>query len=587
MKHKINISVLILLFASLSSCSDFFDLEQDNTMTEEEVFANAAYFCGPLMDSYSALPGFYNIEFENMTDNAVDNDFSGDYYICGTGALRPDNNPLNNWETRYKQIRNINIFLSKMVLDPTAKLPTPVRFYVINNKNDSIDNVREFQRLLGEAYFMRSYWLADLLRNFGGEAKNGSVLGVPLVEGRILNIDDNLNIPRAAYDECVQAIVNDCDSAIKYLPVEYKGTDRVIGASINGRAAGISAMALKARILLYAASPAFNKDNDKVKWEKAAIAAGEAIKAAGGLSNLSKMDDYYFAKLNNKNYENRDILFRGPIMTGNQLYELNHYPQSMYGAATSGASQNYVDAFPDKDGYPLSESSYDYSANPFQNRDPRLALFVGYNGSKMGPGNYYTIESYEGGADAYVPLKKTSRTSYYIKKLLRTNQVQLIPGNDTKTQRANIILGMPELYLNYAEAANEAWGVKSDPRGFGFTANDALKRILAKYGSGEAYLNNVIGADGNKFRAYLRNERRLELSFEGHYFYDLRRWIGDNSVTSLNVDVYGMKITKKEDNTFSYEKILLEKRRFLSPYQPIPYMELYNAPSLVQNYGWQ
>lgn len=588
MKHKTYILLFGLLSCVFFSCSDFLDPEQDNTMTEDQVFANAAYFCGPLMDTYSSLPTLYNIELDNMTDNSVDSDFSGDYYICGTGALRPDNNPLDNWTNAYKQIRQINVFLDRMVLTPGAKLPTPVRFFVINNKNDSIDNVREFHRLLGEAYFLRAYWQADLLRNFGGEnnIKKDSISGFPLIGDRILNIKDDLNLHRDSYEDCVQAIVNDCDSTIKYLPLEYKGNDRVTGESMNGRASAMSAMALKARVLLYAASPAFNKTNNIQKWEKAAIAAGEAIKAVGGLNNLSTTDEYYFTKLNDKKYENRDILFRASITRANQRYEKDHYPLSMYGAAISSISQNYVDAFPDKDGYPIDESSYNFSADPFSNRDPRLARYVAYNGTKMGPGNYYTLECYDGGADAYVPIRKTSRTSYYLKKLLRSNQVRLTPGNDTKTPRANILLGMPELYLNYAEAANEAWGVKGDPQGFGFTAYDALRKIQTRYGCGAQYLNNEIGTDVGKFREYLKNERRLELSFEGHYYYDLRRWIGDNSVTSLNKDVYGMKITKNPDNTFTYNKVFLEKRRFSSPYQPISYMELFNAPNLIQNYGW-
>lgn len=586
MKHKINILIVGLLFFNFVSCSDFLDPEENNSMTEDQVFANAAYFCGPLMDTYSSVSTLYDIQQDNMTDNSLDSNFSGNYYTCATGALRPDNNPLDNWENGYKQIRQLNVFLSRMVLNPTAKLPTPVRFYVINTPSDSIDNVRHFYRLLGEAYFLRAYWQSELLKNFGGEAKDGSMLGIPLVGDRILTVNDDLDLPRASYEDCVKSIVNDCDTAIKYLPIEYKGTDRVIGASMNGRAAGISAMALKARILLYAASPAFNKENGQEKWEKAAIAAGEAIKAVGGLNNLSTTNDYYFAKLNNKLYENRDVIFRGPILGNNQRFERDYYPQSMYGSALSSVSQNYVDAFPDKDGYPLSESSYNFTSDPFGNRDPRLAMYVGYNGSKMGANNYYTLQCYEGGTDAYVPLKKTSRTSYYLKKLLRTNQIQLIPGNDTKTQRANIVLGMPELYLNYAEAANEAWGVKGDTKGVGFTAYDALRKIQTRYACGAQYLNNIIGTDAAKFRLYLRNERRLELSFEGHYYYDLRRWIGDNSVTSLNVNVYGMKITKNADDTFSYEKVLLEKRKFTSPYQPISYMELFNSPKLVQNYGW-
>ena len=578
---------IMFLVAFFSACSGFLDPLNDGTLTEEQIFDNAAYFTGPLMDVYNAIDTQYNINLENMTDNSVDNDFIGDYYRCAVGGLRPDSNPLDNWVNAYAQIRKVNQFLAKMVFTPGAKLPTPVRFYVINTPQDSIDNVREFYRLLGEAYFMRAYWQSTVLKHFAGVALNGEILGVPIVGDKILEVKDKMNLPRAPYTECVKAIVNDCDSAIKYLPVEYKGTDRVIGESMNGRAAGISAMALKARVLLYAASPAYNPNNDLTLWEKAAVAAGDAIKAVGGALNLSALPDYYFLQLNNKRYVNRDILFRSQILAGNNTYESNNYPRSMYGIANNSPSQNFVDAFPDKNGYPLGESNFDFSRDPYVNRDPRLSLYIAYNGAKMGPGGYHTIASYNGGVDCYNPLNKTSRTSYYLKKLLRTDMVTLETGNVTSTQRVNIILGMPELYLNYAEAANEAWGVKSDPKNYGFTAYSILRKIQTRYGCSANYLDNVIKDDANKFRIYIRNERRIELSFEGHYYFDLRRWIRDKSTETLNKDIYGMEIIRHDDGTYKYKKVLLEKRFFSSPFQPLPYMELANSPVLIQNYGWK
>lgn len=589
---KFSIIILIVL-PVLCSCDDFLEPNQDNRMTEEEVFQNAAYFCGPLMDAYDALPEYYTIAMDNMTDNSVSSNLSGDYHLCGVGALRPDYNPLDNWTTGYQQIRRLNQFLSKMKLNPEATIPTPVRFYAILSAADSVDNVREFYRLLGEAYFLRAFWQSELLKNFAGETAGGEILGIPLIGDRILEVtDDDLDMPRASYTACVSAIVNDCDTAIKYLPVEYRGTDRVTGQSMNGRASGISALALKARVLLYAASPAFNPGNDRTLWEKAAIAAGTAIKAVGGgFQNLTTIDQYYFNQLQDKawNDNGRDMFFRSRVTSGDREYETNNYPPSMYGSATTNPSQNYVDAFPDNSGYPISESSVYNGAAPYANRDPRLALYVAYNGTALGSSNYHTIESYTGGVDAYFPLNKTSRTSYYLRKLLRPGTVSLIPGSLVGTARAYIILGKPELYLSYAEAANEAWGVKNDPEGFGFTAYTVLKRIHLRYwgnANGDKYLDDVIGEDVDKFRSYIRNERRIELSFEGHYFYDLRRWIGDKSVNTLNTDVYGMEIDKAPDGTLTYKRKLIETKMFQSPFMPISYMEIYNATNLVQNYGW-
>lgn len=614
MKNKIIhlFSYSIILNCLLCSCSDFLDPAYDGTMTEDVVFANASYFCGPLNDAYNALGSTFDISMDNMTDNSVARIMSDQYYLCGTGALRPDNNPVDNWVVAYQQIRRLNQFLSKMKLnpDPNATLPTPVRFYKIDNPADRDANVQEFWRLYGEAYFLRAYYNSELLRNFGGVSADGRVLGVPLVGDRILEVTEDLNFPRAAYSECVKAIVADCDTAIKYLPTQYlptpvKGDSRVYGQAQNGRAAGISARALKARVLLFAASPAFNIEGsaeDKRKlWENAAIAAAEAINAVqGGFQNLinipatSATDDignaYYFIQLLNASWNDggRDLFLRSVIQGSNRTYEENHYPPSMYGSALTNPSQNFVDAFPDKNGYPINAAGTVYNPDkPYDNRDPRLALWVACNGAKLGPGNYHTVETFDGGVDAYNPLRGTSRTSYYLRKLLRPKTVSLIPGSLVNTQRSRIILGKPELYLSFAEAANEAWGVSGDPKGLGYTAKAVLEKILLKYGCGNQYLNNVIGADQSLFREYIRNCRRLDLSFEGHYYYDQRRWIADGNPAALNVDVFGMKIVRNSDNTYSYERVFLEKRNFKSPYQPIPYTELYNAPAIVQNKGWE
>ena len=141
------------------------------------------------------------------------------------------------------------------------------------------------------------------------------------------------------------------------------------------------------------------------------------------------------------------------------------------------------------------------------------------------------------------------------------------------------------MLLNYAEAANRAWGVTGDPQALGFNAKQALNRILVRDNAktGADYLNNVIGTDSGKFEDYVRLQRRIELSFEGHYYYDLRRWYASESNWEdyINVTVNGARISK--DNV--YTSIPLEKRVYSSPWQPIPFSEIFNA-ELTQNKGW-
>ncbi len=589
MKKILKHIILSLIPALLFGCSEYLDPSLDGSLTEEQVFTNDAYFNGVLNTVYGSIPTEFDYMLDCATDNAVTNDYSSNYFKMGTGALRPNMNPEGNWENAYRQIRRINIFLSKMVLDTTGTKPflTPVRFVKLGTPADSLDNINTFYRMLGEAYFLRAYYEADLLKRYGGRSSSGELLGFPIVTD-ILYVEDNLNIPRNTYQECVVQIVSDCDSAKKYLPVEYTGTNAVLGATMNGRANGIAAMALKARVLLYAASPANNSVNDKAKWEEAAIAAGDALKAIGGLKDFPTIDNYYFNQLNNKAYNIRDVIFRGAVQSGNRALESSNYPPSMYGDGVVNPSQNFVDAFPDKSGYPIAQSSLYKLTDPYLNRDPRLNLFVALNGTSMGASNYHKVETFVGGIDAFNPSTSTSRTGYYLKKLLKYGSVNLVPGQLTGTSRAAIHLGTPELYLNYAEAAFEAWGAKADPKAYGFTAATIIERIHKRYGAGNDYMNQVAVNDGAIFRTLIRNERRLELCFEGHYFWDLRRWESGENLSAINVAVRGVTIEKDQTGTLLYNmNVQLEKRLFNSVYMPLPYDELFNAPALIQNKGWE
>ncbi len=577
----LNIFFYAAAIVAMASC-DFLEPETDNTRGPE-VLDDPAYFCGPLNAAYNNLPSMFNLAMDAMTDNAVVRDFSGEYYTSGTGRLSPASNPLNCWSADYANIRLLNIFLNRMVLNDDHEYRTPVRFFALNNDTDYENNMKMFWRLKGEAYALRAWYYLDLLRNFAGEGVDGRMLGVPLVENKVLDQSQSLNIPRATLSECVKAIVDDCDSAVLAgkLPDLYKGTtDVVYNQSLSPHISGAAAKAIKAKTLLLYASPAYNKENDDSRWAEAAKAAAEAIKAVGGINTkFFSYEEYYFNKINNTSITQDNVILKGKWVTGDKTLEGNNYPSALYGNANLNITQNLVDSFTDVQGYPIAESPSYNPAKPFVGRDSRLDLFVGRDGGKIGA---YTIDI--SGSERYNPLTCTSRSGYYLKKALNCAQVICGPSNAVKgTPRACVIIGLPELYLMYAEAANEAWGVSSDPENIGFTAKDALNRILLRYNkTGNTYLNTVIGTDEDKFREYVRLQRRVELCFEGQYYYDLRRWYaGDGDWASrLNVPVYGVEST--EDG---YNIMELERRNFRAAYPPIPYSEVYNA-GLVQNKGW-
>lgn len=579
----IKLILTILAMAAVASC-DFLEPESDNSRGQD-VMDDPAYFCGPLNAAYDALPSMFNLNMDAMTDNAVVRNYSGNYYRAGIGNMSPNFNPLDCWNSCYSNIRLLNMFLNRMVLNDEHSYKTPIRFFAINNETDLENNLKMFWRLKGEAYALRAWYYFELLRNFAGEGADGQMLGVPLVGNKVLDQSQDLNIPRASLADCIKAIVDDCDSAVVVgkLPDLYLGTkDVVYNQSLSPHISGAAAKAIKAKALLLYASPAYNKSGETSRWEAAAKAAAAAVNAAGGIkTKFFSMDEYYFSNINNTSITQNNVIFKGKWVIGNSSLESDNYPSAIYGSAALNVSQNLVDAFTDAEGYPVSESSVYDSAKPFANRDARLDMYVGYDGGKIGT---YTIDISEKGAEHYNPLNAASRSGYYLKKALRCNQVVCGPSNKKKgTPRACILIGLPELYLMYAEAANEAWGVNADPEGYGFTAQAALSRILLKDNKkGDLYLKNVIGADQDKFREYTRLQRRVELCFEGHYYYDLRRWYAgsDEWKSKLNVAVYGII-----SEGGAYKTIEMEKRVFKAAYPPIPYAEVYNA-GLVQNKGW-
>lgn len=590
---KYSLSILALAFCTVSC--DFLEPEEDNTR-DESILDDAAYFCGPLNAVYNNLPSVFDTEMDLLTDNAVSRAYSGDYYRAAVGAMSPNLNPIGNWASAYANIRLLNIFLSRCVLNDDTPYKTPVPFFAFTSDAIYDTNLKYFYRLKGEAFALRAWWMLQLMYTYAGEGDNGELLGVSLVGDDILDQDiDITKYPRAPFDDCIAAILADCDSALVVgnLPDRYAGKDLAYGEAFRSHISGAAAKAIKAKALLLAASPAFNRTADISKWEKAAAAAYDVLAALGSVSATSpamqERDAYYFSGLQDNANAIYDVIFRGKYVTGNNALETSNYPAGLYGSASINVSQNYVDAFTDSKGYPISESATYNPDFPYVGRDARLALFVAHHGSHyVVSGKYdYTIDISENGFENYTPLNNASRSGYYLLKTLRSSQVSLVANNTQNTPRANILIGMPDILLMFAEASNEAWGPTVKGPGMEISASDALARILTRDAGNSSmttYMNDVIGSDRAMFRGYVRNQRRIELAFEGHYYYDLRRWYAADAdwESKLNVKVKGTSYT-----TYGgYQTIDLEDRLFASPYTPIPYSEVFNA-GLVQNKGWK
>lgn len=200
----------------------------------------------------------------------------------------------------------------------------------------------------------------------------------------------------------------------------------------------------------------------------------------------------------------------------------DNYPPSLYGSGRINPTRNFVDAFPMVNGYPIADSKSEYNAaNPYADRDPRLAAYVTYNGMKSGLSNGTVTTAVDGtNNDALNKLTGSStRTGYYLRKLLRQD-ISLDPNGTTEEYHYTPRIRYTEMFLLYAEAANEAWGPTGNGS-HGYSAYDVVKAIRNRAGigieNGDAYLESVKG-DKDKMRELIRNERRIELSFEGHRY---------------------------------------------------------------------
>lgn len=487
-------------------------------LSTDELLSAADYGEGLLTKAYANLNPYYDINSEYYTDNAVPSNTGSNLLALGGWTL--ETNPIGNWNHWYNSIAYCNQYL---------ELGEDLLYSVSDSTlNDKLQVNRR-----AEAFFLRAWYHWKLLQTYGGYAEGGSeALGVPVVT-ESLSREDNLDLPRDTYEDVVAQIVQDLDSVIAVLPFAYDGSSLTDNITNRGRASGLAAMALKARVYLYAASPAYGPSTPEL-WERAAEAAYEAIDTSGGLTDLDYYGDF-------NDFSSYDNIWIQPPFTSN-AWERTYYPPSLYGNGQGNPSQNLVDAFPAADGYPIDESTVYDQDDPYSNRDPRFERFIFHNGTKYN-GNF--IRTYEGGPDAPGGLsQRGTRTGYYLQKLLSQN-VRLTPGDVTSDVKFYTYLDRTELYLNFAEAANEAFG-PTDSR-YGFSAADALAKIRERAGIDsdpstggyqDQYLDDAAAAGAAEFRDLLHNERRVELCFEGFRFWDVRRLN-----ESLNHTIRGVNVT--------------------------------------------
>jgi hypothetical protein len=585
MKSKlIYILTAVIVF---SGCKKILFPADENNRGLSDIYNDAAFAEGLLLNGYVRLP-LGNYSFNDVaTDDAVSNDPNNSYRLMATGNWSSINNPTNQWTGAFAAIQYLNTILAEA--DSVTWATTGE--YTKEMFND---------RMKGESYGLRALFMYYLLQAHGGWSTGNILLGVPILTTP-QNGQSDFEVPRNTFEECLQQIYKDLDLAESYLPLDFENIastsdipakyagkttvseyNRVFGAYNRQRMTARIVKGIRAKVSLLAASPAFS-EGTSVTWAKAADDAAAVLDLIGGIPGMAGNGAYWYASRNSGEINGlaagvnpREILWRGNVGDANNL-ESNNYPPTLYGNGRINPTQNLVDAFPMASGYPITDPNSNYDAsNPYNNRDPRLALYVVVNGSRVGPSGTTIYTKVGTSNDGLNAISTSTRTGYYLRKLLRED-VNLNPAS-INTQRHYVpYIRYTELFLAYAEAANEAWG--PDNKGsHSYSAREVIAAIRKRAGitQPDSYLSSITGTED--MRKLIHNERRLELCFEGFRFWDLRRW-----KESLTEPAKGVSISN--NNVYTVSPV--ENRQYADYmfYGPLPYDDVLRQ-NLVQNKGW-
>ncbi len=521
---------------------------------------------------YSTVPKGFNRVGSDILDAATDDAISSeigsnDVYRLATGGYSSSAFPSgeNFWSTGYAGIRKANIFITNIDVVPLNKMVAP--------------GYPKKHAYKAEARFIRALMYFELLKRYGG---------VPIVGDKVSDLEGDVQLPRNSFQECVDYIVRECDQIKDSLRTlaQTKATGEYHSVTKG------ACLALKARVLLYAASPLFNgrnieEGNDKTgyagydanRWKLAADAAKELI-SRNEYSLVPELFSDIFITVDGMNGKiNKEVIFVREESQGKGL-EVSNAPVGFSPGTANGITsptQELVDAFPMKNGLGIDDAGSGYDiGNPYENRDPRLGMSVFYNGHFwLGT----QLETFEGGRSHPNTLNVETRTSYYMRKFLGAFEVT---NNFADVYHDFILFRYAEVLLNFAEAQNEFAGPDDDVYQ---ALKDLRKRAGIEAGPEDRY-GLEAGMTKEKMRAAIRNERRIELAFEEHRFWDIRRW--RIAETVANMPLHGMSIVKGSSGRLTYSKTqvftpVFKTRQYL---YPIPYDEVVKNPKMVQNPGW-
>lgn len=533
MKRFYIVALAIAVIAITSCKKDFMNAKPLDKFSDEAVWKDPSLVQAYVNNIYLGVPhGFSNIMMSSMVDESMYNaDFGSsnvtkslitpsDLSIFDLGFWTANRQREMNWIWIYKFVRSTNLFFEKIESVP-------------------FDNQADKNRMKGEVHFLRAYLYQNLVTMYGG---------VPIIK-KTFALTDSFNVPRNSYDDCIKFIVSELDSAANQLPLSYSGNNK-------GRATKGAALALKSRVLLYAASDFSNSNGSwagsfsnkeligytggdrTARWQAAKDAAKAVIDL--NLYNLYQPNPASAAEAT-KNYGNiflsmetsEDIFvhyFTANVDENWDGYNPGLYqnPNGWHGWGSNTPNGQMVDAYEMADGSKFDWNIPAEKAAPYQNRDPRFYASINYDGAVWRPRNDNTAKqrdavgiiqtgfykkpdgSFLGGLDTRKsPLEdwNGTYTGYYMRKFIdNTIEAQFV--KQTQPWR---YIRYTEILLNYAEACL-GLGQEAEAKQY---INMIRKR---------AFMPDVTETGQALIDRY-RNERRIELAFEDHRYFDVRRWM--------------------------------------------------------------
>lgn len=587
MKNIINFSLcFIISILFLSSCliEDFLEKAPGVDVTEETIFSSkvmietaiTGLYASGINDGFPRNRGFGNTTPEgnrNLLDACTDMAEMGDSWYQAQMWNVGDINPQNiiaredfRFHERWRAIRRANVILEWMNKPSILNLPevTP----------DYRDQVK------GEAMFIRALNYFEMIIRYGG---------MPIVNERLVFMNDieELKLPRNSLKEVVDFIIQDLDSAYMLVPATYPGNFR-------GRITKAATLALKSRTLLTAASPQFNTstpyidfgpnnalicmgNTDLERWRLAAETSKKLIDEAseGGFSliegisnpNTGANESYFHIWERN---DNAEIILAAKTAGPDGIWTWPSVAmapgQTYWSWGGVSIPFNFQSLYEKNDGTPMDwGTSGDDVEAIYAQLDPRFRQTIAHQGYNHN-GDYQNMDM------SSPPLSTGNVGSAWLIKYTPRQQ----NWNNSMVVRNWINFRLAEAYLNYAEALNEFHGGPTPE------AYSAINRIRNRSGMP----NLPTGLSQAEFRRRVHNERAIELAYEGHRLFDLRRWLRAEENGTMRGEFKGLRLRRNGDR-FSYEVFTFEERTFPRALylHPLPQNEVFKG-YLIQNPGW-